>query len=106
MLLVVVLYRLLERPVTADRLLQDGDMIGGLRVLHVPGHTQGSIALVRDDGVVFTGDALITDKRGTILPTDTRLAEDPDLAIQSAERIKALNPRILLPGHGTPSTAA
>lgn len=106
MLLVTVLYRLLVRPVSADQFLSDGDTIGGLRVVHVPGHTAGSIALVRDDGVVFSGDALITDKDGTILPTDTRLAEDPDLAIQSAERITALNPRIILPGHGAPWMAA
>jgi deazaflavin-dependent oxidoreductase (nitroreductase family) len=106
MLLVVILYKLLSRAVTADQFLSDGDTIGGLRVVHVPGHTQGSIALVRDDGVLFSGDALITDEDGALLSTDVLPAEDPDLAIQSAERIKALNPRIILPGHGAPWTAA
>lgn len=105
MLLVVILYKLLSRAVTADRFLADGDTIGGLRVVHVPGHTAGSIVLVRDDGVLFSGDALITDKHGTILPTDILPAEDPDLAVRSAERITALNPRIILPGHGAPWTA-
>lgn len=104
-LLVVILYKLLSRAVTADRFLSDGDTVGGLRVVHVPGHTQGSIILVRDDGVVFTGDALITDKGGTLLPADILPAEDPDLAVQSVERIRALNPRIILPGHGAPWTA-
>jgi len=102
---VVILYKLLSRAVTADRFLSDGDTVGGLRVVHVPGHTQGSIILVRDDGVVFSGDALITDKGGTLLPADILPAEDPDLAVQSVERIRALNPRIILPGHGAPWTA-
>jgi len=45
----------------ADRLLEDGDEIevGGtiLRVIHTPGHSQGSICLLADD-VLFSGDTL------------------------------------------------
>lgn len=63
-----VLYVLLMQHVTPDRLLRDGDTIGGLQVVHVPGHTAGSIALVRDGGVVFSGDALLTDKHGNVIP--------------------------------------
>lgn len=106
MLVVVVLYRLLVRPLVADRLLSDDDMIGGLRVMHVPGHTAGSITLVRGDGVVFSGDALLSDEHGQIIPPDPRLASDPAQASESAERIKALQPRLLLPGHGAPVTTA
>lgn len=73
--------------------------------MHIPGHTAGSIALVRDDGAVFSGDAMLADKDGNVLPPDPRLAEDPDLAAVSAERIEALRPRPLLPGHGAPSPA-
>lgn len=104
MLLVVALYSLLVRPVTPDRLLRDGDTIGGLEVVHIPGHTAGSIALVRDDDVVFTGDALLSDKHGNVIPPDPRLAQDPAQVSISAERIKALHPRLLLTGHGAPAT--
>ena len=104
-LLVRVIYRWLVRPVTPDRLLKDGDVVGGLRVVHVPGHTPGSVALVRDDGAVFSGDALLADEDGNVLPPDPKLAEDPDQAAASAERIMALGPRPLLPGHGAPSPA-
>lgn len=104
-LLVRVIYRWSLRAVTPDRLLADGDVVGGLRVVHVPGHTAGSIALVREDGAVFSGDALLADKDGDVLPPDPKLAEDPDQAAASAERIKALHPRPLLPGHGAPSPA-
>jgi glyoxylase-like metal-dependent hydrolase (beta-lactamase superfamily II) len=105
-LFVRILYRLLMKPLTPDRLLHDGDMVGGLRVLHIPGHTPGSIALVRDDGVVFSGDALLCDKHGNVIPPDPRLAEDPDQATHSAEAIQALQPRLLLPGHGSPAAAS
>ncbi len=103
-LLVRVIYRWFQRPVTPDRLLKDGDVVGGLRVVHVPGHTPGSIALIREDGAVFSGDALLADEDGNVLPPDPRLAEDADLAAASAERIMALHPRPLLPGHGAPSS--
>ena len=36
-----ILYRLLMKPLTPDRMLRDGDMVGGLRVMHIPGHTPG-----------------------------------------------------------------
>jgi glyoxylase-like metal-dependent hydrolase (beta-lactamase superfamily II) len=105
MLAVVALYPLLVRPVTPDRRLRDGDTIGGLQVMHIPGHTAGSIALVRNDGVVFSGDALLSDKHGNVIPPDPRLAQDPAQASISAEAIEALHPRLLLPGHGAAATA-
>ena len=100
----VAIYRLLRfRPVAADVRLRDGDTIGGLHVMHVPGHTAGSIALVREDGVVFSGDALLSDKNGNVLPPDPRLALDPGQASASAEMIRARCSRLLLPGHGAPA---
>lgn len=51
--------------VTIDRQLHEGDVItlgpdSTLKVLEVPGHSPGSIALYDEhDGVVFTGDALL-----------------------------------------------
>jgi hydroxyacylglutathione hydrolase len=104
-LAMVALYRLFRfRPVVPDVLLGDGDTIGGFRVLHVPGHTAGSIALRRDDGVVFSGDALLSDKHGRVLPPDPRLSQDPAQALASAEKIKALGITHLLTGHGAPAS--
>ena len=98
------LFRL--RPATADLLLRDGDRIGGLEVVHVPGHTAGSIALRRDDGVVFSGDALPGDRHGGIQPPDPGLSLDPVQARASAEKIRALGPTLLLPGHGRPAAGS
>ena len=90
------------RPVAADLLLHDGDEVAGLQVVHVPGHTAGSIALHRE-GVVFTGDAMRCDRHGQVLLPDARLSLDPKAAMRSVERIRALHPDLLLPGHGAPA---
>jgi glyoxylase-like metal-dependent hydrolase (beta-lactamase superfamily II) len=102
----VAIYRLLRfRPVAPDLLLRDGDTIGGLKVVHVAGHTAGSIALASVDGVVFSGDALRSDRHGNVLPPDPRLALDPAQATLSAELIKARHAGLLLTGHGAAVSA-
>jgi len=90
------------RPVAADLLLHDGDEVAGWHVVHMPGHTAGSIALHRR-GVVFTGDALRCDRHGRVLLPDLHLSQDPEAALRSVERIRALHPELLLPGHGAPA---
>ena len=96
-------HRLLRpRTVAPDLLLKNGDTIGGLQVIHVPGHTAGSIVLRREDGVVFSGDALLSDKHGQVRWPAPRLALDRVQALASAERIKALPMKLLCPGHGAP----
>lgn len=98
-----LLVRLLRfRPVTPDRLLRDGDDVGGLRVLHVPGHTAGSIALVRGE-VVLSGDALLASSKGAVKPPHPRLAQDTARAAASADVIRGVRARLLLPGHGAPA---
>jgi glyoxylase-like metal-dependent hydrolase (beta-lactamase superfamily II) len=104
-LAMAVLYRLFRvRPVVPDLTLHDGDTIHGFQVVHVPGHTAGSIALRRDDGVVLSGDALLGDKRGRVLPPDPALSLDPAQATASVEKIRALPFNLLLPGHGAPAS--
>jgi glyoxylase-like metal-dependent hydrolase (beta-lactamase superfamily II) len=104
-LAMAVLYRLLRfRPVAPGLRLRGGDTIGGLQVLHVPGHTAGSIALVRDGGVLFSGDALLSDNHGNVLAPNRQLALDPAQAQVSAEMIRARHPGLLLAGHGAPAS--
>ncbi len=91
------------RPAEPDVLLTDGDVVAGLRVLHVPGHTPGSVAVVRDDGVLLSGDALLGDRHGRVRPPDPRLALDRDGAARSARLLRAQGCHLLLPGHGRPA---
>jgi glyoxylase-like metal-dependent hydrolase (beta-lactamase superfamily II) len=92
----------LERAVP-DLLLDDDGDIAGLEVIHVPGHTAGSIALRRADGVLFSGDALLADRHGEERDPDPSLALDPDLASASAARLRMVPRTVLLAGHGAPA---
>jgi glyoxylase-like metal-dependent hydrolase (beta-lactamase superfamily II) len=72
-----------------------------LRVLHTPGHTEGSVCLhAEDDGLLFSGDTLFAGGWGrTDLP-----GGDEDLMVESLVRLAGYDdPLQVLPGHG-PST--
>lgn len=90
------------RPARADLLLADGETIAGLRVVHAPGHTAGSIALRAPDGAVFTGDAVFGDAAGRAHYPPRALALDPDAAREAAHRLVASPFTVLYPGHGEP----
>ncbi len=55
----------LLRRIPVHELMEDGQLLpvlGGLRVMHTPGHTPGSVCLyLKDQKVLFTGDTLISD---------------------------------------------
>jgi len=61
---------LLDPQPSPDKLLKEGDTIGPFTVLHLPGHTPGSIALWDEkEGVLFSGDTLFCGGYGrTDLP--------------------------------------
>ena len=81
------------------------DVPGALRVIHVPGHTPGSVAFHAPAyDALFVGDALATDavisqRRG---PQICPLTADPDEALASLSSIEGVEARWLLPGHGEP----
>ena len=81
------------RPLAVET-LEDGDtldVLGGLRVLHAPGHTQGSIVLwLPDERLLFAGDAM-GYRRNRLEVPDSRVSEDPGLAKSSLERLAALD---------------
>ena len=75
------------------------ETIGGWTVLHLPGHADGHLALLRDD-VLVAGDTLI----GGITPNVglwPASAPDPlDDYLGSLRLIAELAPALALPGHG------
>lgn len=78
---------------------------GAPRVVHVPGHTRGSSALLLEArGVVFTGDALVTHDCYSGARGPRLLArvsnDDTTQALASLQTLEKLRARVVLPGHG------
>lgn len=87
---------------SAERLLFEGDEIAvgdeSLTVLHLPGHTRGSVAFLWKNALVC-GDTVFAEGFGRYdLPTG-----NPVTLKRSLERLSALDGEIMLfPGHGEP----
>lgn len=79
-----------------DHYIDDGDEIAGLRVIHTPGHSPGSITLI-GDGILFTGDLLFA---GSVGRTDFAGGSEADMR-RSLARLLALGADFhVYPGHG------
>lgn len=93
--------------VSIDSFLEDREKIkignGVLEVLHVPGHSPGSVALYdRDGGFVITGDALFA---GSIGRTDLMGGNMPQLLGSIRNKLLTLpDSTEIFPGHGPSST--
>ena len=73
-----------------------------LRVLHTPGHTEGSVCLLaEDEGLLFSGDTLFAGGWGRVdLP-----GGDPDAMVASIGRLAGLEDHVgVFPGHGSATT--
>ncbi|HEV8698790.1 MAG TPA: MBL fold metallo-hydrolase [Candidatus Limnocylindrales bacterium] len=73
-----------------------------LRVLHTPGHTEGSVCLLgADDGLLFSGDTLFAGGWGRVdLP-----GGDPAAMVDSLARLLTLDDGVrVYPGHGEDTT--
>ncbi len=96
-----------EPPPEPDGWLADGDTVTlgrhVFRVMHVPGHSPGSIALVADeDGVCVVGDLIFA---GSVGRTDLPGGDFGILERSIRERIYTLPPEMrLLPGHMQPTS--
>lgn len=93
------------RHFDVDTTLREGeniDLLGGMEVIHTPGHTAGSICLYhRRKKILFSGD-LIRNENGRMEGPPPQFTPDPDKATRSLEKIADLDFDILLPGHGDP----
>jgi glyoxylase-like metal-dependent hydrolase (beta-lactamase superfamily II) len=79
------------------------DVPGRPRIVHVPGHTPGSVAVhVPRVDAVFLGDAMTTRNvlTGVEGPEPAPFTLDPAQAKESLDRVQALEATWVLPGHG------
>jgi len=99
-----------ELQIKVDKTLTDGEILdigGGLQVIHVPGHTPGSVCFYAvEEEVLFCGDLLFNGNLVTGLG-GLRLAPqsfsfDPDQVKKSVQKLTNLKIRTLCMSHGNP----
>lgn len=93
-------------PARVDTLLQHGDelpVLGGLRVVHTPGHTPGHIALhLPQRGLLIAGDALQVRGAHRITPPHRLFTEDRPRALRSVELLAGIDFDVLALSHFPP----
>lgn len=84
-----------------ERRLHEGDELAGFRVVDAPGHSPGHIALFRDsDRTLICGDVYFN--LPNLRPPPTVLTFDPARNRESMRKLAALEPALVLFGHGPP----
>jgi glyoxylase-like metal-dependent hydrolase (beta-lactamase superfamily II) len=95
-------------PIAEVVTMRDGDVLdlpGSPRIIGMPGHSPGSVAVhVPVADAVFVGDALTTRHvlTGAAGPQPAPFTDDPAEALASLRRLEGLEVTWVLPGHGTP----
>jgi glyoxylase-like metal-dependent hydrolase (beta-lactamase superfamily II) len=89
--------------VSVGKVLREGDLVSGFRIVPTPGHTLGHVSLLRDgDGVLFTADAFgsLAPWGGPKVGVRKALCADPSLARRSAEKLLVEDFSIVVFAHG------
>lgn len=96
------LHRPKHKPCLVDCTIDEGSTFGTqLKVFHVPGHTDGSLALSwRDEDILVVADAVLTWP--SFGAGWVGFNVDDVLFRKSLRRLVDMKPRILAPGHGFP----
>jgi glyoxylase-like metal-dependent hydrolase (beta-lactamase superfamily II) len=91
-----------KRPVTATRLLVDGETLTGEWIaVHTPGHTPGHTSYFHTgQRLLIAGDVLGSVHRGSVRPAFSPFADDADEVRQSVRKLAELEPRVICFGHG------
>ncbi len=91
-----------------DRELQPGDRVGSLEVIASPGHTPGQAAFLdARDGTLIAGDAfqnkagfVVAGMLRVLFPFSAMATWHKPTALESARRLRQLDPARLAVGHG------
>jgi steroid delta-isomerase-like uncharacterized protein len=92
-------------PVEIAGTVEEGDDVNGFRVVHLPGHAPGLIALFREsDRLALTTDCFYVVDVDTSRPQDPAPAvdafnQDTAQARESIRKLAALDPAVCWPGH-------
>jgi Zn-dependent hydrolases, including glyoxylases len=90
------------KPFTPDILLNDGDSLSeygfNAKILHIPGHTEGSIGVLTENHDLVAGDIFSCFKK----PDIALNAANFGLLAKSVSRLKTMDIDTVYPGHGRP----
>ena len=90
-------------PVSADIMLEESYQVDELgkdsRIIHTPGHTNGSVSLIIDNEHAFVGDCVFGFARERIFPG---FANDIPQLMRSWQLLADTGCKIFYPGHGKP----
>ena len=102
-LLFKLMYPLVRfHPIEPDIILNDDMYVAGFKVVHVPGHTRGSICLYQPGKIIFVGDTFRSDSAANPKLSSKALAIKVEQFKASQRIISELDIDILQPGHGPP----
>ncbi|USH00037.1 MBL fold metallo-hydrolase [Thermococcus argininiproducens] len=95
-------YTPVSEPVDVEISLEDGDEIKGLKVIHSPGHTPGSICLLDlETKALFVGD-LVVEQKGELYEVPHHYSIDPMKNREAIKELLEIDFNHLLPSHGNP----
>ena len=91
-----------ELEISIDGVLEDGDLLAGMRVIELEGAGAGEIALWDERGRLHVGDALVNlDSTGfSVLPE--RYCLDRARLGRSLRKLLPLEPKVITFAHGSP----
>jgi hydroxyacylglutathione hydrolase len=102
--LVTSILRLGVTKFKPDILLEDGENLSpygfDAKVIHLPGHSRGSIGTLTPDGTLFCGDLLDNTEK----PSLNKLADNKEEMKASLKKLLDLEIKTVYPGHGEPFT--
>ena len=81
-----------------DVTIADGEIVGGLKALHTPGHASDHLCFIWRDGVLFTGDHVMSWNTSIVSPPDGDMAA----YIDGLRMLLGRDDRLYLCGHGAP----
>lgn len=85
------------------KVLREGDLVSGFRVISTPGHTPGHVSLLRDEyGLLFTADAFGALARKIRVGGAKFFCTDPPQAKRSARKLLAEDFDTVVMSHGKP----
>lgn len=91
-----------HQPAVVDHQVEDGDSLGAWQVVHVPGHTPGSLCYYHPGRkIAIVGDA-INHRRGRLGPPPRLFTPHPEQARESVGKLADLDIDVCCFGHGPP----